>query len=264
MRTGLLALRNPTLAMEDTIRQPKSGKDEVFTSEQSGRRDFKFNSQVVKVFDDMVTRSVPFYIEIQRMMTELAKDIVPEHGVVYDLGCSTGTTFLNLDAVLPESVKFVGIDNSQAMLDQCRDNLREAGVTREVELRYGDLDTGVEMPDASLVVLCLTLQFVRPLYRERLVQSVYDQLNDNGAVFLIEKVLGESSMFNRLFIDYYYDFKRRNDYSDMEIAQKRESLENVLIPYKLEENRELLRQVGFRFVDVFFKWYNFTGVVAVK
>lgn len=250
--------------MQDDVKQPKSGKDEVFTTNKSGAKDFKFNSQVVSVFDDMVTRSVPFYIETQRMMTELARDIVPEGGVVYDLGCSTGTTFMNLDRVLPQSVKFVGIDNSQAMLDKCATNLKEAGVTREIELRYGDLDKGVDMSDASLVVLCLTLQFVRPLYRERLVKSIHDQMKDNGAVFLVEKVLGESSMFNRLFIDYYYDFKRRNDYSDMEIAQKREALENVLIPYKLDENRELLKEVGFRYVDVFFKWYNFTGVVAVK
>lgn len=250
--------------MQDDVKQPKSGKDEVFTTNKSGAKDFKFNSQVVSVFDDMVTRSVPFYIETQRMMTELARDIVPEGGVVYDLGCSTGTTFMNLDRVLPQSVKFVGIDNSQAMLDKCATNLKEAGVTREIELRYGDLDKGVDMSDASLVVLCLTLQFVRPLYRERLVKSIHDQMKDDGAVFLVEKVLGESSMFNRLFIDYYYDFKRRNDYSDMEIAQKREALENVLIPYKLDENRELLKEVGFRYVDVFFKWYNFTGVVAVK
>ena len=250
--------------MPDDVQQPSSGTDKVFATSSSGRHDFKFNSQVVSVFDDMVTRSVPFYLESQRMMTELARDIVPAGGIVYDLGCSTGTTFLNLDRVLPEGVKFVGIDNSEAMLEQCRANLDEAGVTREVELRYGDLNMGVELPEASLVVLCLTLQFVRPLYRERLVQSIYDQLAPDGAVFLIEKVLGETSLFNRLFIDYYYDFKRRNDYSDMEIAQKREALENVLIPYKLDENRELLEQVGFRYVDTFFKWYNFSGIVAVK
>ena len=50
----------------------------------------------------------------------------------------------------------------------------------------------------------------------------------------------------------------------MEIAQKREALENVLIPYKLQENRELLLKEGFRYCDIFFKWYNFCGVIAVK
>jgi tRNA (cmo5U34)-methyltransferase len=58
--------------------------------------------------------------------------------------------------------------------------------------------------------------------------------------------------------------KKKNGYSELEIAQKREALENVLIPYRLEENRELLRSEGFQHVDVFFKWYNFCAIVAMK
>ncbi len=87
-------------------------------------------------------------------------------------------------------------------------------------------------------MLMLTLQFIRPLQRERLMQDVYRGMNENGALILVEKVIGEDSLFNRLFIKYYYDFKRRSGYSDLEIAQKREALENVLVPYKLLENRE--------------------------
>ena len=89
-------------------------------------------------------------------------------------------------------------------------------------------------------------------------------MRPQGCLILVEKVLAEESLFNRLFIKYYYDLKRREGYSDTEIAQKREALENVLIPYKLQENSKLLRDSGFREVDVFFKWYNFCGIVAVK
>ena len=67
-----------------------------------------------------------------------------------------------------------------------------------------------------------------------------------------------------MFIDYYYDMKQSQGYSELEISQKREALENVLVPYKLLENRELLLETGFHSVDVFFKWYNFCGIVAVK
>ncbi len=112
--------------------------------------------------------------------------------------------------------------------------------------------------------MVLTLQFVRPLYRERLIRSIYDGLTENGCLILVEKVLGENSTFNRLFIKHYYEMKRRNGYSELEIAQKREALENVLIPYRLEENKELLRRAGFRHVDVFFKWYNFCAIIAMK
>ena len=150
------------------------------------------------------------------------------------------------------------------MLAKCKGNFETAGVNRAYELRYADLNKGIEIENASVVVMCLTLQFIRPLYREKLLKDIYDQMNENSCFILIEKVLGEDSLFNRLFIKYYYDFKRRNQYNDMEIAQKREALENVLIPYKLMENRELLLNTGFRYVETFFKWYNFSGMVAVK
>ena len=198
------------------------------------------------------------------MVAELAKDFVTEGSQVYDLGCATGTTLIGLDTLVDPSIRFVGVDDSAAMLEQCRANLAEAGFQRDHELRVENLNQGIEIENASVVVLCLTLQFVRPLYRERLIADIYRGLRPNGALILVEKVLGEDSLFNRLFIDHYYDYKRRNHYSEMEISQKREALENVLIPYKLGENIELLRNSGFRHQEVFFKWYNFCGLVAVK
>jgi len=118
--------------------------------------------------------------------------------------------------------------------------------------------------NASVVILTLTLQFVRPLHRERILRTIADGLNPQGCLILVEKLTENDTTFNRLFIKYYYDYKRRKGYSELEITQKREALENVLVPYKLLENRELLLRTGFRYVDTFFKWYNFCGMVAVK
>ena len=115
-----------------------------------------------------------------------------------------------------------------------------------------------------MVLLVLTLQFVRPLHRDRLLERIRQGLTDDGCLILVEKVLGESSTLNRLFIKHYYELKRHQGYSDLEIAQKREALENILVPYRLEENCELLRRHGFAQIDVFFKWYNFAAVVAMK
>jgi tRNA (cmo5U34)-methyltransferase len=137
-------------------------------------------------------------------------------------------------------------------------------MTRPLKLECADLDKGCPIENASVALLILTLQFLRPLNREALMRDVHAGMNENGCVILVEKVLGEDSLFNRQFINYYYDFKRRNGYSELEIAQKREALENVLVPYRLMENRELLLRTGFRHVDVFFKWYNFCGMIAVK
>lgn len=239
-------------------------EDDIFNKKTEHITDFRFGTQVVSVFDNMVTRSVPFYVEIQRMITEIAKDFAVNNTTVYDLGCSTGTTLINIDKVVDESVKFVGIDESEAMRIQCVGNFNKAGIKRKYEIIYGDLNCGVRLENASVVVFCLTLQFVRPLYREKLLKDIYAQMNNNSCLILVEKVLGDDSLFNRLFIKYYYEMKKRNNYSEMEISQKREALENILIPYRLEENKEILINAGFKSLDVFFKWYNFTGIVAIK
>lgn len=241
-----------------------SGKDEVFARDDQQVGDFAFNATVADVFDDMVGRSVPYYVEMQRMVCELARDFAQPDTNLYDIGCSTATTLLSLDGVIEPSVRFVGIDNAPDMLDKARQKIDASAPRRQIDLKVADLHQGVDMDNASVVTMLLTLQFIRPLYRERVMRMMYQALNDRGCLLLVEKLTGEDTTFNRLFIQHYYDFKRRNGYSEIEISKKREALENVLIPYRLEENLQLLKEVGFRSVEVFFRWYNFCGIVAVK
>jgi tRNA (cmo5U34)-methyltransferase len=238
--------------------------DNIFDTPTDAIQDFAFNSKVASVFDDMVDRSVPYYREIQKMTGQLAADYAVAGTRIYDLGCATGTTMILMDKSISADVTLVGIDNSADMLDKCREKLETANVAKPFELVEADLNKDIEIENASVVLLVLTLQFVRPLYRERLMKRIFDGLIPGGCVILVEKVLGESSHLNRLFIDHYYQMKRAMGYSNLEIAQKREALENVLIPYRLTENLELLAKLGFTQEDTFFKWYNFCGIVAVK
>ena len=239
-------------------------KDKLFRRKRRLVEDFTFGKKTAAVFDDMLDRSVPFYAEIQRMIAEMAADFAVEGTHLYDLGCSTGTTFLRLDRLLPKDVRFIGVDSSADMLRRAREKLKQHHVTRACELICADLNRGIQVSNASVAIMNLTLQFIRPLYRHQLLKSIAGGMNEQGGLILVEKVLPTDSMLNRLFIKYYYAFKERQGYSKMEIAQKREALENVLVPYRLEENRELLLGSGFSQCDVFFKWYNFCGIVAIK
>lgn len=239
-------------------------RDKLFDEKRSLIENFNFGKATAQVFDDMLNRSVPFYGEMQRMMAEMAGDFAVEGTNLYDLGCSTCTTFLHIDSSVNPGVTFVGVDSSQEMLDKAKQKLKQAGFKRDYELVCADINKGIEIDNASVVIMNLTLQFVRPLYREKLIQNIARGMKDGGCLILIEKVLSEYSTLNRLFIKYYYDMKKRNGYSDLEIAQKREALENVLIPYHFDENRELLLKNGFKGCDMFFRWYNFCGMVALK
>ncbi len=238
-------------------------KDHLYAIPKPLIPDFTFGAETAAVFDDMLERSVPFYTEIQRMIGEIATDFAMAGSNVYDLGCSTGGTLRCLGN-LDKEVTLVGVDSSAEMLARAEQELQAANFGRRYVLRCQDLNQGLEIENASAVIMCLTLQFVRPLHRERVMQTIYRGLNHQGCLILVEKVLANETLMNRLFIKYYYDLKRRNGYSDIEIAQKREALENVLIPYRLEENAGLLEAAGFRKPEIFFKWYNFCGLLAVK
>ncbi|HSP98841.1 MAG TPA: carboxy-S-adenosyl-L-methionine synthase CmoA [Candidatus Dormibacteraeota bacterium] len=237
-------------------------KDQIFQAADRPVADFTFNAETASVFDDMLERSVPFYGEMQRMLAQLAGDFAADGTNIYDIGCSTGTTLTLLDA-LPQAVTLVGLDNSAAMLARAESAL-SGRLRHPYELRHADLNEGLSITDASAVVMSLTLQFVRPVHREGLLREVCTGINPEGCLLLIEKLVAQESLLNRLYIQHYYEFKQANGYSELEIARKREALENVLIPYRLEENDLMLRRAGFRAVDVFFKWYNFCGIIAVK
>lgn len=243
-----------------------TARDIVFRSEKRVL-DFEFDAAVAGVFDDMVSRSVPHYADIQRLQTELILSFLPEEeSLVCDLGCSTGTTIALLASHprCPAGARFLGIDNSPDMLAQAAEKLGRHRADQRVTLLEGDLDAGVEIPPCNVVLMNWTLQFVRPLYRESLVRQVFAALRPGGAFFLSEKILVSHSLLNRVYIELYLRYKQENGYSDGEIQRKREALENVLVPYRIDENEVMLERSGFRFVDTYFRWLNFACLLAVK
>ncbi len=236
-------------------------KDEIF--QDPGRRGFAFDEQVAAVFEDMLERSVPFYPEIQSMIVELIDSFVSDNGRVYDLGCSTGTTLALLSQHIERSLELVGVDNSPAMLAKAEKKLL-AFKSQSVSLIERDLNQGMDLTDANAVILNLVLQFVQPANREQLIRSIYSGLSEGGCLILIEKVDLENPLLAESFINHYHEFKKRNLYTDKEIARKREALEDILVPYTAEQNIALLQSGGFESVETFFRWFNFWGAVAIK
>jgi tRNA (cmo5U34)-methyltransferase len=241
-----------------------SKKKDTLFKKPSAPETFEFNEPVARVFDDMLERSVPFYKECQQMVVDLTLHFAQKDSSVYDLGCSTGTLLRHLVRTIPEKqkIRFVGLDNSEAMLKKAHGKLK--GHLKRCELVEADLESDFELSDASVVIMNYTLQFLSPRRRAAMLKKIYQGLRPGGGLILIEKVQGESDGLNDLFVEQYYTYKQSQGYSKLEIAKKREALEKVLIPLKPGKNRDLLTEAGFRQVDIFFKWFNFSGFLAVK
>ena len=237
-----------------------SGKDRVFR-EPPGKK-FEFDETVAAVFDDMLNRSVPYYEEVMDLIVRLILARDREGLRILDLGTSTARLLLALHNAAEYPLTLRGIDNSPAMIDRARKKCAAFGA-ENIELIEGDLRS-FPIRGEDVVVANYTLQFIRPMDRPELVKRIHEGLNEGGEFYFSEKVVFEDRYLDKAMIDIYYDYKRRQGYSDYEISAKREALENVLIPFTIEENIRLCREAGFVHVDTIFQWANFVTFRARK
>lgn len=241
-------------------------RDELFADEQSASHDFVFDNNVAAVFDDMLERSVPLYAEVQRMVVELAVRFLGDGATVYDIGSASGTTLAGIAEAVPpgRKIRLVGIEPSAGMRAQAAKKLAPVGLIHDVDFWPQPVEEYESLPDAHVIVMLYTLQFLRPMVRPRVMRSLYRSLQPGGCLIFAEKILGSDPDLRRIFIELYHDYKSRNGYSETEIAGKREALENVLIPFTDEENQAMLREAGFAQRERLFQWYNFAAYIAVK
>jgi len=239
-------------------------KDQIYAAPQEQIAAFRFDEQVAEVFPDMIQRSVPGYRMMLDMIGVIAAQFVRPHTHCYDLGCSLGAATLSIRHHLPhDSCRIIAVDNATAMVERCREIIDQDQATTPVEVRCEDI-LYTNISNASLVVMNFTLMFIPPEERYRLLQKIYQGLQPGGILVLSEKMAEENSEDQTLLTKLYHHFKKTQGYSQLEIAQKRSALENVLIPETFDTHRLRLQQSGFSQVTRWFKCFNFTSLIAQK
>ena len=222
---------------------------------------WEFTSEVAEHFDSHVRKSIPLYEELQHMTADISDWFIHNDSTVYDLGSATGETIHQLQKrhALKKNARFIGIDNSKAMVKHAQDKVS----AKNVKFLCQDLVHTRFLP-ADLVISLYTLQFLDFPNRIKILQSVYQCLRPGGALIIAEKVLPDDGRFNEMWLELYWDFKKRKGLTDDQILHKSRSIRGILRPLTLAENIDLLKKTGFNSIDIFLKWYNFAGILAIK
>lgn len=239
-------------------------KDSLYAHPLGEVSAFKFDESVVNVFPDMIQRSVPGYAAIISAIGILAGRYSQPNTVCYDLGCSLGAATLAMrEQVLAENCRIVAVDNSGAMISRLRQNLPNDTGRAPVEIVCADIR---ELPieNASVVVLNFTLQFIPTADREAFLRKIYRGLVPGGILVLSEKLSFEDARQQQLQIDMHHHFKKMQGYSDLEISQKRAALEKVLVPETFAAHKQRLTVAGFASVEIWFQYFNFASMIALK
>ena len=239
-------------------------RDDIYSLPLNQVGSFAFDEQVVRVFPDMIARSVPGYASILSMIEQLSSRFVRPGTTVWDLGCSLGAATRLIRRQAPPDCTIHAVDNSPAMIQRLQSILKETlDGGCGVELHEADL-RDVEVRDASFVVLNLTLQFLPPAERQHVIDNIFRGLLPGGALLLSEKICFDEPTQQHLMTELHHDFKRAHGYSDLEVAQKRTAIENRLIPETLDAQINRLKNSGFTTVAPWFQCFNFVSILAVK
>ena len=252
------------MAGHNQIEDIKMKADDIFAKPQPELADFKFDKKVVSVFPDMIRRSVPGYENVIIMSGLFAERFAQPDSNIYDLGCSLGATTLAVRSrIKATGARIVAVDNSPAMVERCRELIDADKHDIPVELVLDDI-RNIDYEKNSMTVLNYTLQFLPPEERAPLLKRIYDSMLPGGILLLSEKVTFAEKQNSELFIDIYHAWKAHNGYSEMEIKQKRNALENVLIPDTIPQHLARLEEIGFKRAELWFQCFNFISMAAFK
>ncbi len=239
-------------------------KDTLYTNPITSVNSFKFDESIINVFPDMIQRSVPGYHAIISAIGLLAGRYAQPHSNCYDLGCSLGAAALSMrHQISIKHCEIIAVDSSDAMIQQLKKNVQKDSCEIKVNCLCADIrDIAIE--NASVVVLNFTLQFIPIEDRLHFMEKIFRGLLPGGILILSEKLRFEDSRQQILQTELHHEFKKAQGYSDLEISQKRSALENVLLAETFAVHQQRLNTAGFSSAEVWFQYFNFASIIALK
>jgi tRNA (cmo5U34)-methyltransferase len=220
-----------------------------------------FNSkEVVKSFESHVAKSVPMYNEGHDLVLRISDYFIKNKSTVVEIGSSTGILCNKIyKRNSDKNIKVVGIDISENMIQYANDHYANENCSfiKEDAVNFN-------IKNADVIVAYYTVQFIRPAYRQQLINKIYESLNWGGAFFMFEKTRGADARFQDIITGVYFDYKLEEGYTKEEIMSKFMSLKGILEPFSTQGNIDMLKRAGFVDINTIFKFVPFEGFFAIK
>ena len=218
---------------------------------------WRFNKEMVNNFDDHVKKSVPLYEEFHKDIINMSVYFSQKNTKIIDIGTSTGVLLNDLYNINKHrNIECIGIDIEKDMIEECNN--------RYNNLKFEVCDAlDFDYTNSSIITSVLTLQFINKIERKEIIKKIYNEMNEDGSLFIVEKIKNNIPDIHDIYNDIYYDFKRDN-LTDEDVLDKNVSLRGVMKPLTLQDNIQILKNAGFNKIDMFMKYNNFVGLLAIK
>lgn len=233
----------------------------------AARGAWSFSTIDHSIFEDHIEKSVPGYSQGHEYITFLSDYFISSGSRVYDIGCSTGNLIEKISKYNHEknNVKFVGIEPVEGFKREFSKLIKRNQKNTNHSFKFVKKPIqNVSLLECDLVCSYYTIQFIRPKYRQGVIDHIYSKLNWGGGFLFFEKVRGIDARFHEMIDLAYLEYKKSIGFTNDEIISKMFSLKGVLEPYSSKENYNFLERAGFKDITVVFKNLCFEGLLAIK
>jgi tRNA (cmo5U34)-methyltransferase len=218
---------------------------------------WEFTPEVTDVFPEHVRASVPFYDAIQDLVAEASDWLLPDDGLVVDLGASTGTTAHRIATRHPtRHLRATLYDQERSMLDRAAETLADASNLTAAYVQTDIRRDRLDHEDADLTLALFTLQFLPVPDRVQVLRNARLGAAPTGALIVAEKVRPPDSRWAEIAGDASHDWKAAHGITDGAIRAKARALRGVLQPYPESTLIQAVTDAGWCCPEVLFRWHS--------
>jgi tRNA (cmo5U34)-methyltransferase len=179
------------------------------------------NIDVAQGFDDHVREQLPWYDLATGAAAHIARHYIPNHGLIYDIGASTGNIARALQSVIEQrNANLIGIEASREMADTYQ-GPGQIICADAVEFDYQPHDVAIAF---------LVMMFLPAGKRAALLRRLFDSLNPGGALILFDKVTISSGYLSTILHRLTLAGKLANGADAQDILAKELSLIGIQRP----------------------------------
>jgi len=207
-----------------------------------------------KVFDSIIIKLIPYYNQMIDALTDSIHFDNDSPIRIIDLGCGTGTVAKRISEKFPNS-RIVCLDIASNMIDIAKNKLSEH---KDVEFITGDF-SNIDFDDKfDVIVSSLALHHLEnDNCKKEFYTKIHDILTDFGLFINADVVLASTDYQQNINMNRWIEFMNKSISKDEIIDNWIPKYQAEDRPARLMDQLKWLEDIGFKSVDVIWKYYNF-------
>ncbi len=211
-------------------------------------------------YDTEVIKTIPYYDCFHGETISLVKSIFQSSKKWLDTGCGTGNLVEKALIEFPD-FRFYLADPSNDMLSICKKKFDNS----QIQI-IGNNDTASINFDfkVDIITAIQSHHYLDTRGREIATKNCFDLLNDNGVYITFENIKPVSRFGIENGLKRWGNYQLERGRKKPEVEKHKNRFDKKYFPIKISEHFDLMRQTGFRFVELFWMSNMQAGLYGIK